>query len=226
MADLAPFDPERLVKVLAKHRVRFVLIGALAARLQGFPRLTADAEITPARDRDNISRLAAALRELHARVFTEALPEGLAFDCSAQTLSRAETWNLVTAAGRLDIAFFPSGTAGYDDLVQGALRFEVYGRIARRIAAGHYPLKRGGRPATGSSRHLDPARHATARRPCARTPRAQVEMMASAKRPPSCDHGLHDIPLCEIQKGSSHRDHCHRSAEGPHATGCRLFGEG
>jgi len=127
VADLAPFDPERLVKVLAKHRVRFVLIGALAARLQGFPRLTADADITPARDRDNMSRLAAALRELHARVFTEALPEGLAFDCSAQTLSRAETWNLVTAAGRLDIAFFPSGTAGYDDLVQGALRFEVYG---------------------------------------------------------------------------------------------------
>ena len=127
MANLAPFDPERLVKVLAKHRVRFVLIGALAARLQGFPRLTADADITPARDRDNMSRLAAALRELHARVFTEALPEGLAFDCSAQTLSRAETWNLVTAAGRLDIAFMPSGTGGYDDLVQSALRFEVYG---------------------------------------------------------------------------------------------------
>jgi hypothetical protein len=127
VANLAPFDPERLVKVLAKHRVRFVLIGALAARLQGFPRLTADADITPARDRDNMIRLAAALRELHARVFADGLPEGLAFDCSAQTLSRAEMWNLVTAAGRLDIAFMPSGTRGYDDLVQGALRFEVYG---------------------------------------------------------------------------------------------------
>lgn len=127
MTKPSPLDPERLIKVLARHHVHFVLIGALAARLQGFPRLTADADITPARDLHNLNRLAAALRELDARVFTEAVPEGLAFDCSAQTLSRAEMWNLVTAAGRLDLAFTPSGTAGYEDLIQGALRFEVYG---------------------------------------------------------------------------------------------------
>ena len=127
MAKPAPLDPERIIKVLAKHRVRFVLIGALAARLQGFPRLTADADITPARDRDNLDWLARALRELDARVFTEAVPEGLPFDCSAETLSRAEIWNLVTTAGRLDLAFTPSGTAGYEDLIQHALRFEVYG---------------------------------------------------------------------------------------------------
>jgi hypothetical protein len=36
-------------------------------------------------------------------------------------------WNLVTAAGRLDLAFTPSGTSGYDDLIRRALRFEVYG---------------------------------------------------------------------------------------------------
>ena len=35
MAKSAPLDPEKLIKVLARHRVRFVLIGALAARLQG-----------------------------------------------------------------------------------------------------------------------------------------------------------------------------------------------
>lgn len=127
MAKPAPLDPERLIKVLAKHGVRFVLIGALAARLQGFPRLTADADITPARNRDNLEQLARALRELDARVFTEAVPEGLPFDCSAETLSRAEMWNLVTAAGRLDLAFTPSGTAGYEDLIQRALKFEVYG---------------------------------------------------------------------------------------------------
>ena len=127
MANAAPLDPERLIKVLAKHHVDFVMIGALAARLHGFPRLTADADITPARDRDNLNRLAAALRELGARVFTEAVPEGLKFDCSAQTLSRAETWNLITLAGRLDLAFTPSGTTGYEDLIRNAVRFEVYG---------------------------------------------------------------------------------------------------
>jgi hypothetical protein len=66
--DPAPLDPERLIRVLASHGVRYVLIGALAARLQGFPRVTADAGITPSSETKNLGRLAAALRELDARV--------------------------------------------------------------------------------------------------------------------------------------------------------------
>jgi hypothetical protein len=127
VAEPAAFDPERLVRVLAAHGVAYVLIGALAARLQGFPRLTADADITPAMDADNLTKLAAALRELDARIYTESVPEGLAFDCSAGMLSRAELWNLVTAAGRLDVAFRPSGTDGYDDLRRNAIRYDVFG---------------------------------------------------------------------------------------------------
>jgi hypothetical protein len=123
----APLDPERLIGTLGKHGVAYVLIGALAARLQGFPRLTADADITPARDPLNLERLAAALRELDARVYTESVPAGLPFDCSAVTLARADLWNLVTAAGRLDVAFNPSGTRGFEDLQSGAIKFEVFG---------------------------------------------------------------------------------------------------
>ena len=41
--DVAPLDPERLITTLARHEVKYVLIGAVAARLQGFPRMTADA---------------------------------------------------------------------------------------------------------------------------------------------------------------------------------------
>ena len=127
MSRPAPLDPELLFTTLGKHRVAYVLIGALAARLQGFPRLTADADVTPARDRANLERLAVALRQLVAKVYTESVPEGLPFDGSAARLGRADVWNLVTKAGRLDIAFVPSGTAGFDDLARGAVRFEVYG---------------------------------------------------------------------------------------------------
>jgi len=123
----APFDPERIITVLARHEVRFVLIGATAARLHGFPRLTADADITPSRDRHNLNRLAGALRQLEAKIYTESLPEGLPFDVSAQTLERADLWNLTTSAGRLDVAFAPSGTGGYDDLMKGAVEFDVFG---------------------------------------------------------------------------------------------------
>lgn len=115
------------MRVLTKHGVQFVLIGALAARLHGFPRLTADADITPAQDPGNLDRLAAALRELDAKFYTESVPEGLVFDCSAAALSRARTWNLITDAGRLDVAFEPSGTEGYADLARGAERFEAFG---------------------------------------------------------------------------------------------------
>ena len=127
MSEISPFEPERLLKALSRHKVRFVLIGALAARLHGFPRLTADADITPAGDKPNLERLAAALNALDAKVYTESVPEGLPFDCSAATLARARMWNLVTTAGRLDIAFEPAGVEGYGDLRKHAERFEAFG---------------------------------------------------------------------------------------------------
>jgi hypothetical protein len=89
--------------------------------------LTADADITPARDNDNLNALASALKELQAKVLTESVPQGLPFDCSAAAFSRADMWNLVTSAGRLDIAFRPSGTDGYEDLKRGAIRYDVFG---------------------------------------------------------------------------------------------------
>jgi hypothetical protein len=127
VSEAAIFDPEQMLKVLARHRVKFVLIGALAARLHGFPRFTADADITPASDKSNLERLASALKELEARVYTESVPAGLPFDCSAAALGRARMWNLVTKAGRLDIAFAPAGFAGYDDLAEDAEKFEAFG---------------------------------------------------------------------------------------------------
>ncbi len=127
MSSPAPLDPELLFTTLARNGVRYVLIGAVAARLHGFPRLTADADITPATDGDNLARLAAALCQLDARVYTETVPEGLPFDCSPAMLERGAMWSLATSAGRLDVAFMPSGTEGYQDLARNAVRFEVYG---------------------------------------------------------------------------------------------------
>ena len=129
VSDIAPLDPGRIIRTLHENDVQFVLIGALAARLYGFPRLTADADITPATTKENLDRLAQALRVLGAKVYTESVPEGLAFDCSAATLVRAMMWNLVTNAGRIDIAFKPAGTEGFDDIASGAEKFEAYGVV-------------------------------------------------------------------------------------------------
>lgn len=124
---MSAFDPEQILRALAGRGVSYVLVGATAARLQGFPRLTADADITPARDSENLDRLAAALRDLRARVYTESVPEGLPFSCDAATLARAKLWNLVTDAGRLDVIFEPTGTRGFEDLARSAVTFQVFG---------------------------------------------------------------------------------------------------
>jgi hypothetical protein len=121
------FDPERIVRALSKRGVLYILVGAVAARLQGFPRLTADADIAPSAEPGNLKRLAAALRDLHAHVYTESVPEGLAFSCDAKTLAGANIWNLTTDAGRLDLIFKPSGTQGYDDLVRSAVTYQAFG---------------------------------------------------------------------------------------------------
>jgi len=94
VASAAPFDPARIFRVLAEHDVAFVLVGALAARLQGFPRPIADAHLTPDPRPDNLERLAAALQALEARAFTHSVPEGLPFDCTGCSLGRAALWHL------------------------------------------------------------------------------------------------------------------------------------
>lgn len=58
---------------------------------------------------------------------TESVPKGLSFDCTEENLNRAELWNFVTSAGRLDVAFKPAGTSGYEDLINNAVQFEVFG---------------------------------------------------------------------------------------------------
>ncbi len=61
-------EPDELFACLDRHQVQYVLIGGLAAVLHGSPLPTVDADICPSRDRENLTRLAAALRELDARI--------------------------------------------------------------------------------------------------------------------------------------------------------------
>lgn len=92
-------DLRRLFAVLHAYRVAYVLIGGLAAVVHGSPFPTEDADITPNDDRKNLERLAAALRELNARIRTEGVPEGVPFACDALSLAAVQTWNLTTDAG-------------------------------------------------------------------------------------------------------------------------------
>jgi hypothetical protein len=127
----AELDLARLLAVLQRHRVSYVLIGGLAAVYHGSPFPTEDADITPATGADNLARLSSALTELKARLRTEAAPKGLAFAHDASSLAAAATWNLTTAAGDLDISFTPSGTTGYKDLARDARAAKLFGSVVQ-----------------------------------------------------------------------------------------------
>jgi hypothetical protein len=74
-----------------------------------------------------MARLSAALRELNARIWAASEPEGLPFEHSADSLSNAATWNLVTDFGRIDLTFAPAGTSGYTDLARDAVHLKILG---------------------------------------------------------------------------------------------------
>lgn len=119
----AEFDPLPILEVLQRHDVRFVLIGAAAAIAQGSPIPTEDVDITPARDQVNLERLAAALRELGAKLRTPT--DAVEFPVDGPFLNVGEIWTLTTPHGDLDISFFPSGTRGYEDLRRDAVELEL-----------------------------------------------------------------------------------------------------
>jgi hypothetical protein len=122
------FDAESIVATLNRFGVKYVVIGAFAAQLQGAPiPRTRDIDITPASDAANLKRLSAALHELQARIRTAHVPEGLPFDHNGASLARARMWNLTSPYGDFDISFVPSGTDGYEDLARHARVIESHG---------------------------------------------------------------------------------------------------
>lgn len=129
------FDPERVLQVLHAHQVRFVLIGGIAAVAHGSPLPTTDVDITPERSEENLDRLAAALRELDARIRT-ADPEGVVFAATAAFLAeQPHMLNLTTAAGDLDLTFTPAAFPdGYAGLVERSVPLVLAAGVTTQVA--------------------------------------------------------------------------------------------
>jgi len=128
-------DLGHVLRVLERHGVAYVVIGAQAAVIHGVPVVTEDLDITPARDTKNVEQLAEALRELRPRLRTADEPDGVEFPVDARVLGAADTWNLSTALGDLDLAFTPAGTTGYDDLRRNASSVDLGRGLVVRVAS-------------------------------------------------------------------------------------------
>jgi hypothetical protein len=119
-----PIDVAAILGALDRHGVEYVLIGGLAARLHGSPLLTDDLDITPASDRENLGRLADALRELEARLRGA---EDVELPLDARSLGSSELLTMTTRAGWLGVCGRPAGGQSYETLAPAAELYELFG---------------------------------------------------------------------------------------------------
>ncbi len=116
------FDPARVLRTLAEHEVRYVLVGAAAAWLQGNPTVTHDLDITPERTVENAERLAAALNALEVRG-----AGGHPHTVDERELLGWRNATFLTGAGRVDVVPEVVGVGSFEDLEPSARSVTVAG---------------------------------------------------------------------------------------------------
>ncbi len=134
--------------------VDYVLIGAVAVAAHGYLRTTADADIVPDPDHDNLRRLGLALVSLNA---TLPLSADAAFAHSnGRALERRRNLTLETSQGALDIVQDARGVPSYATLNAAAVNLKCSGSryVSARASQGE---EAGRRPTAGQARPGEPA---------------------------------------------------------------------
>lgn len=107
MTDGQSHDLGRLLTVLDRHGVEYLIVGGVAAIAYGAERPTQDVDCVVRRDRANLEHLAAALRELNARLRVGGLSDEearlLPMQLDATTLETAGMTTWMTDAGPFDV---------------------------------------------------------------------------------------------------------------------------
>lgn len=135
MSAFVPYEPDLLLEVLERHRVRYVVVGGFAAQLRGSPFDTVDVEITPERTHRNLTRLVKALEELGARIRVDGDAEQPELVLEPVSIERFQNLALITTHGNLDICLIPDGTRGYGDLRKGASRERITETLEISVAS-------------------------------------------------------------------------------------------
>ena len=125
--DSAPEFTE-ILKVLSRHEVEFILVGGLAAIVQGAPVFTIDLDIVFLKTAENLPRLLAALEEIDARY---ADPVGRHIAPDADKLASFRMHQLVTSLGPLDVMETIGAGMSYTDLIHNTQVSEVAGANVR-----------------------------------------------------------------------------------------------
>jgi hypothetical protein len=119
-----------ILKVLARHDVDFILVGGVAAILEGAPVATFDLDIVIRPTSDNRARLLTALGELNARYND---PAGRHLVPDERKLATLRIHRLLTDHGPLDIMASIGDGLTYGDLAATTREHEVSGLRVRAL---------------------------------------------------------------------------------------------
>jgi predicted nucleotidyltransferase len=114
-----------LVRVLTEAGVDFIVIGGVAANLQGAARITYDLDVAYDRSSSNLARLVAAIGPLHP--YLRGAPPGLPFRFDVNTLRSGLNFTLTTDIGPFDLLGEVAGGGDYQRLLPHSREVDAFG---------------------------------------------------------------------------------------------------
>lgn len=124
-----PARLRELIGELVGADVDFVVVGGLAVNAWGHLRGTADVDLVPNPDRDNLDRLAAVLERLGGRV--EVAGGKLTAGAIGTFLKVGERTLVATRLGPVDVLQGLPQVPGYADLLDDAVAVDLDGTVVR-----------------------------------------------------------------------------------------------
>jgi predicted nucleotidyltransferase len=118
-----PTRLERAARLMRSHGVEFVVIGGQAEYLFGSPRVTYDVDLCYRRSKENLERLASALRELKPTL--RGAPPDLPIVLDAKALSLGANYTFDSSLGKLDLLGWVEPLGDYESLIRDAETYTV-----------------------------------------------------------------------------------------------------
>lgn len=121
-------DLSAILEGLIKADVKFILVGGLAAVVQGAPVTTMDVDIVHSRSSENIAKLFAFLKSIDA-IYRR--PDNKTIEPKEEDLSGMGHILLSTHIGPLDVLAFIEEGKTYEDLIKNTVEIEFRGHTIR-----------------------------------------------------------------------------------------------
>lgn len=125
-------DLYKAITILADANVEFVVVGGVALRSHGSAYVTQDLDISYSRTRENLQRIADALRPLRPR--PRGIPDELPFIWDWSTLQNGTNFTFKTELCDIDLLGEVAGIGDYSAVFEHSVSHDFDGRAVRVLS--------------------------------------------------------------------------------------------